>query len=131
MRGLRQGRRRRGSQHHAGYDVALILNAYPISYVDDLQDDVAALRKEMARLVQDLAVQKAEAAASTATLAALDRVKTRMEAACSTLKVCCAAKTNLSSCFVSECKGQRLWLQPNGNAGDAGLNCAWQLHVAR
>lgn len=48
---------------------------------------MAGLRRDMGRLVVDLAAQKAEAAASTATLAALDRVKTRMEAACSTLKV--------------------------------------------
>ena len=48
---------------------------------------MAGLRRDMGRLVQDLAAQKAEAAASTATLAALDRVRTRMEAACSTLKV--------------------------------------------
>ncbi len=51
------------------------------------KEDVTALRRDMARLVQDLSVQKAEAAAGTASLAVLDRVKTRMEAACSTLKV--------------------------------------------
>lgn len=55
--------------------------------MEPAQDDVAGLRRDMGRLVADLAAQKAEAAASTATLAALDRVKTRMEAACSTLKV--------------------------------------------
>lgn len=48
---------------------------------------MTALQRDMARLVQDLSVQKAEAAAGAASLAVLDRVKTRMEAACSTLKV--------------------------------------------
>ena len=51
-----------------------------------LQDDVAALQREMRRQVEELGEVRAAAARSTGTLAALDGVKTRMEAACSTLK---------------------------------------------
>lgn len=51
-----------------------------------LQDDVAALQREMRRQVAELGEVQAAAARSTGTLAALDGVKIRMEAACSTLK---------------------------------------------
>ncbi len=65
---------------------ALVLSAQRCCAAEVLQDDVAALQREMRRQVAELGEVRAAAARSTGTLAALGGVKTRMEAACSTLK---------------------------------------------
>lgn len=79
---------RTGGQQRGGPSFANKLHTGPHWLVlSTAQDNVQALRGDAAAALKQLEDAEAGAAAAVATLRELDRVKQRMEAACTTLKV--------------------------------------------